>query len=102
MAARIVNDAWTHRCYLRGLAVGVALTLGRLDLAAGERHGLEDPLMPDFGLCVGFLDGALALHLRSLRVCLFRLAHFPSRSNDTLQIRSEQALTVPATLLQGR
>ena len=45
---------------LGGFAVVMAGALGGLNLATGERHGLENPLVTHFRLLVGLLDRGLA------------------------------------------
>ncbi len=46
---------------LGGIPVEMALKLGGTDLAAGQRHGLENPLVPECGFLILLLRGAVAL-----------------------------------------
>jgi len=46
---------------LRGIPVKMALKLGGADFAAGERHSLENPLVPECRILILLLRGTVAL-----------------------------------------
>jgi hypothetical protein len=49
------------RSKLRGIPVKMALKLGGTDFAAGERHGLKDPLVPESRILILLLRDTVAL-----------------------------------------
>src|SRR6188472_1730057 len=61
-----------------GLRQALALLLGRSDLPAGERHGLEDALVAEGRLLVGQLGAG-----RAVRCFLRRIARFFVHENSS-------------------